>query len=158
VVVHGAVAAVPLVADATLLVQALGNVIRNAVEAMEEVAEGPRTLTLEVEQRLVRCPDGRRAPRVVFAVEDTGPGIPPQTLARMFNPFFTTRPSGTGLGLAIVHRIVDAHGGHINVRNARGRGARLELCLPPHPVTGSSTTSDGAAPGRPGGASQEGDA
>jgi nitrogen fixation/metabolism regulation signal transduction histidine kinase len=52
-------------------------------------------------------------------------------MERMFNPFFTTRATGTGLGLAIVHRIMDAHGGRVLVRNADGAGgAIVELLLP----------------------------
>jgi signal transduction histidine kinase len=122
-----------LCADACLMTQALGNVVRNAVEAMAEAESSPRRLTISAENRRVRCPDGRREQRVVIAVEDTGPGIPPEVVQRMFNPFFTTRNTGTGLGLAIVHRIVDAHEGHISVRAAGGGGARVELCLRARP-------------------------
>lgn len=129
-----------LYADASLMTQALSNIIRNAVEAIQIAAEAdlgnhPRTLRLGTEHKHVRCPNGESAPRVVLWVEDTGPGIPEAVVERMFNPFFTTRKTGTGLGLAIVHRIVDAHGGHINVRNLEPRGARIELCL--HEAQGS---------------------
>ncbi|UCD76358.1 MAG: hypothetical protein JSV91_05420 [Phycisphaerales bacterium] len=123
-------------ADEGLMTQALGNVIRNAVEAMVETEASLRRLRLDISRRRMRCPDGKQAQRVVFAVEDTGPGIPPEVIDRMFNPFFTTRATGTGLGLAIVHRIVDAHGGHVNVRNIRHSGALIELCLPSKPLTG----------------------
>jgi signal transduction histidine kinase len=117
-------------ADRGLLTQALGNVMRNAVEAMTEAESSPRRLAISAEKKRIRCPDGRRAQRVVIAVEDTGPGIPEEVVQRMFNPFFTTRKTGTGLGLAIVHRIVDAHDGHISVSNVPSGGARVELCLP----------------------------
>jgi len=120
-------------ADTCLMTQALGNVVRNAVEAMAEAEASPRRLTISAERKRLRCPDGGREQRVVIAVEDTGPGIPPEVVQRMFNPFFTTRKTGTGLGLAIVHRIVDAHDGHISVRDADGGGARVELCLRTRP-------------------------
>ena len=58
---------------------------------------------------------------------DTGPGIGPDEIDRIFNPFFTTRNTGTGLGLAIVHRIVDAHGGAIAVHNEKGAVFTLSL-------------------------------
>jgi len=117
-------------ADVCLMTQAIGNVVRNAVEAMTETEGGERRLSVAVRSARVRCPDGSRATRVVIAIEDTGPGIPPEVIERMFNPFFTTRATGTGLGLAIVHRIVDAHGGHVVVRSGEDGGARVELCLP----------------------------
>lgn len=123
-----------LEADPCLLVQSLGNVIRNAVEAMVESTVDRRELRLGAFRERRRCPDGRRALRIVFAVTDTGPGITRKVLDRMFNPFFTTRKTGTGLGLAIVHRTVDAHGGHVTVSNRPEGGASVELCLPPRPV------------------------
>jgi signal transduction histidine kinase len=121
-------------ADPSLLQQALGNVIRNAVEAMVEHGGPQRRLRLEAERRSVRRAGGTRESRVVLAVQDTGPGVPPEALPRMFNPFFTTRATGTGLGLAIVHRIVDAHGGAVSVSNPGAGGARVELALPPRPI------------------------
>jgi two-component system sensor histidine kinase HydH len=117
-------------ADPGLLQQAVGNLVRNAVEAMTEAGAGPRRLWLGAERRAVRRPDGGNERRVVLVVRDTGPGVPPEALDRMFNPFFTTRPTGTGLGLAIVHRIVDAHGGSVAVSNRLEGGAQLELALP----------------------------
>jgi signal transduction histidine kinase len=123
--------AVHVAADGALLRRAIGNVVRNAAEAMIE-SNGPRRrIEIDCDRRYVRQPDGRRAARVVIAVSDTGPGIPHDATERMFNPFFTTRAAGTGLGLAIVDRIIDAHGGEVRVRNAPDGGAVVELCLPP---------------------------
>jgi signal transduction histidine kinase len=119
-------------ADPHLLAQALVNVIRNAIEAMADHARRGE-LRLGVVRRRIRCPDGRQQLRVIFSVQDSGPGISPDAMDRIFNPFFTTRKTGTGLGLAIVHRIVDAHGGHVRVSNVAGGGARIELCIPPEP-------------------------
>lgn len=65
-----------------------------------------------------------------IAVEDNGPGIAPQFLQRVFNPFFTTKDTGTGLGLAIVHRIAESNGGRVTARNRSGGGASFVLSLP----------------------------
>lgn len=113
--------------DPGLLVNALVNVVRNALQAMAGVprAEG-HVLTLEA--RDITAEDGARG--VTLCIADTGPGVSPAVLDRMFNPFFTTRAAGTGLGLAIVHRIIDAHAGRIAARNRDGGGAVFELFLP----------------------------
>jgi signal transduction histidine kinase len=66
-------------------------------------------------------------------VSDDGPGITPEDLPRIFTPFFTTKDRGTGLGLATVQRIVDAHGGSIEVESSPGRGATFSLWLPASP-------------------------
>jgi signal transduction histidine kinase len=124
-------------ADAGLLGQALVNVVRNAFEAMESApppGDG-HTLSVSVEDR-PRVPGQMAALAIV--VQDSGPGVTPDVVARMFNPFFTTRSAGTGLGLSIVHRIIDAHGGMVRVRNNRdvvgagaaAPGACVELVLP----------------------------
>ncbi len=113
--------------DPSLLHQALLNIVRNALQAMGD-CEPPagateHTLTTDT----IAGHDGLGA----IVVRDTGPGITPDALDRMFNPFFTTRATGTGLGLAIVHRIVDAHAGHIRASNVlHARGAQFELHLP----------------------------
>ncbi|GJQ28184.1 MAG: hypothetical protein HBSAPP03_00680 [Phycisphaerae bacterium] len=111
--------------DAGLLRQALVNVIRNALEAMAEHGTPERVLTLRA---------AFEHASLVLMVRDTGPGVTPEVVTRMFNPFFTTRAAGTGLGLALVHRIVDAHGGVVRVRNnaerGDGPGACIEIVLP----------------------------
>jgi two-component system sensor histidine kinase PilS (NtrC family) len=66
----------------------------------------------------------------VLAVADDGPGIAPAARARIFTPFFTTKPRGTGLGLAVVQRIVDAHGGSVGLDSTPGLGARFTVRLP----------------------------
>ncbi|CAG0999399.1 Sensor protein ZraS [Phycisphaerales bacterium] len=123
-----------VVGDPPLLQQALVNVVRNAVEAMAEAPCPRHVLTLDARERRVSDSRGRGSPHAVLSVRDTGPGVAPDVVARMFNPFFTTRGTGTGLGLAIVHRIVDAHVGRVVVRNnsesGEGPGACIELVLP----------------------------
>jgi signal transduction histidine kinase len=66
----------------------------------------------------------------LIKVTDTGIGIPPKNLARVFEPYFTTKPKGLGLGLAITRRIVEAHGGTITVSSEAGRGCRFQITLP----------------------------
>jgi len=112
-----------LFGDASLIQQALLNLVRNATDAMSGV-EGGRVLTIDMESDDAG---------VVLIVDDTGPGIPEDSIDRIFNPFFTTRNTGTGLGLAIVHRIVDAHGGVVSVANQNGARFRLALPSPERP-------------------------
>lgn len=124
---------VELSCDAGLVHQALVNVVRNACEAMADLPGRAHTLTLDagVREAGVAGEDaGDGGPMAALVVEDTGPGIPPEVVDRMFNPFFTTRHTGTGLGLAIVHRIVDAHGGRVVVSSGAAGGARFELLFP----------------------------
>jgi len=122
--------------DAGLVQQALVNIIRNALEAVQGAPRGrQKVVLLEAGLRPVRWPDGSSREMVVLGVHDSGPGFPAESAERLCNPFFTTRASGTGLGLAIVHRIVDAHGGRLSLRNETGpdgtvRGARVEIMLP----------------------------
>ena len=103
--------------DADQLQQALLNLLRNAVEAM---AAGTIRLVAQL------LDDDR----VEIAVADSGPGIPPDELERVFDPYFTTRAEGTGLGLSLVHRIVSEHGGRIEVHSAAGEGTRFTIQLP----------------------------
>jgi signal transduction histidine kinase len=71
--------------------------------------------------------------------------VSPEVIDRMFNPFFTTRATGTGLGLAIVHRIVDAHGGRVSVRNnSGGPGATFAILLPAGSNEGKTGGRDAA--------------
>ena len=95
------------IGDREKLKQVVINLVVNAIEAMKEGG----TLTARVE-----C----GAERVMIAIEDTGPGIPPDVLASVFDPFFTTKEAGTGLGLSIVRKIVDAHAGDVRIETERG--------------------------------------
>ena len=75
-------------------------------------------------------------PRLVFSFEDEGPGIEPAHLARLFEPWFSTKEGGVGLGLAMVKRIIEEHGGRVEAGNrdgARGAVFRLRLALAPPP-------------------------
>jgi signal transduction histidine kinase len=110
-----------VVADESQLRQALLNLVRNAKEAM---AGGGR-LQIEVG----RAGDGQV--RLVFA--DSGPGISPENLAQIFEPFFSTKAKGTGLGLALVQQIVSEHGGRIEVDCPPGGGTRFTILLPAAP-------------------------
>jgi signal transduction histidine kinase len=120
--------------DESLLQQALTNIIRNAIEAMVETAspaQSDRTLRIESKRRQIAVRAGKREKFACIIVRDSGPGLSPEVLTRMFNPFFTTRKAGTGLGLAIVHRIMDAHAGRVVAgNNSDGPGATIELQLP----------------------------
>lgn len=133
--------------DPNLMHQALLNVIRNAVEAVAEhertTGMPARMVRVSVAPRSVLEPDGSRVAMTAIVVEDNGPGVPHDVMDRVFNPFFTTRNAGTGLGLAIVHRIMDAHGGRVTIRNnehdnAHGAhgcaGATVELMIPSEPA------------------------
>jgi signal transduction histidine kinase len=113
----------PVAADPGQMQEVFLNLITNALEAMD----GGGTLTLATE--VTR--DGE-TPAVRVTVGDTGPGMAADTLARAFEPFFTTRESagGTGLGLAICRRIATAHGGTIRLESQPGRGARAVVELP----------------------------
>jgi two-component system sensor histidine kinase AtoS len=67
---------------------------------------------------------------VALAVSDTGPGIPHERLAHVFEPFYSSKPNGSGLGLTIAERIVAAHGGRIEIDAAPGGGTRVTLLFP----------------------------
>jgi signal transduction histidine kinase len=103
--------------DREKLKQVTINIVVNAIEAMKNGG----VLTARVR------PDGER---VMMHIEDTGPGIEPQLLTSVFDPFFTTKEAGTGLGLSIVRKIVDQHGGDVEIESERGKGARVTVAIP----------------------------
>ncbi len=105
-------------ADRDQLTQVLVNLVKNAEEAM---AKGGGTL-------YVRVRGTEKEARV--EVQDSGPGIPPEHRARIFEPYFTTKEGGTGLGLAIAARILQEHGGKLDVGGEPGQGACFTLSLP----------------------------
>jgi two-component system cell cycle sensor histidine kinase/response regulator CckA len=131
--------------DATRATQALLNLCVNGNDAMPD--GGTLTITTAlVALDTAQAAKARKAPGVVFArcsVSDTGTGIPPEVLPRIFNPFFTTKEKGkgTGLGLSIVHGVVVKAGGFIDVESQIGAGTTFHLYLPidQGPVTKSNT-------------------
>jgi two-component system, NtrC family, sensor histidine kinase HydH len=111
-----------LEADQDLLYRAFVNIFANSIQAMPEGG------TLTVRTSITNGRDG--ASFVEIQVQDTGTGIPKETMKKIFNPFFTTREKGTGLGLAIVQTIVDNHSGEIEVVSPDGQGATFIIRLP----------------------------
>jgi two-component system, NtrC family, sensor kinase len=99
--------------------QVFMNILVNAIQAIEGRGE-------------VTISTFARDDAVFVEIEDSGVGIPPEHLSRIFEPGFTTKgvKVGTGLGLSIVHRIIQAHGGKIEVESQIGRGSKFRICLP----------------------------
>ncbi|MFG0330966.1 MAG: nitrogen regulation protein NR(II) [Phycisphaerales bacterium] len=118
-------------ADPLQIHLALTNVLRNAAEA---AGHGGTIAIAAQASRLQGDDDGddddASIKAVSITISDTGPGVPEELLTSVFNPFFTTRDTGTGLGLAIAHRIVDAHGGQIELKNQSTGGASVTITLP----------------------------
>ena len=108
--------------DEVMLRQVFGNLVRNAVDACEGAGVAP-------DIRIRGWVDAAHHTCRV-SVEDNGPGIPPASRERIFQPFFTTRSQGTGLGLAIVQKIVVLHNGRVIVTDARGGGASIQISIP----------------------------
>ena len=103
--------------DPAQIKQVLVNLLKNAMQAM---APGG-VLTLS---------SGTGPDAVWLSVADTGCGIPPDQLAKLFQPFHTTKEKGTGLGLLVVQRILRAHGGRIEVSSNVGQGTHVRLSIP----------------------------
>jgi two-component system sensor histidine kinase HydH len=103
--------------DAPRVRQALTNLLANAVQASPQGSPATARVAMEGD-------------RLVFTVSDRGPGIPPGDLERIFEPFYTTRPTGTGLGLAVAQRIVQMHGGTLTAANEPGGGATFRMAIP----------------------------
>jgi two-component system nitrogen regulation sensor histidine kinase GlnL len=117
---------IPAVAgDPDRLLQVFLNLARNGVEAMAN--GGELTVRTRFERVAPQCGGGAAA---VTEVSDRGSGIPPEVQRHLFNPFFTTKDSGTGLGLPISVRIVEEHGGTIEVQSRVGEGTTFRVLLP----------------------------
>jgi len=114
---------VPLVrADRIQLQQVLLNLLINAIEALSGVGAGPRELVVQS--------DTDAAQGVLVTVRDSGPGLDPQQLDRLFDAFYTTKPHGLGLGLAISRRIIEAHGGRLWATANVPHGAVVQFTVP----------------------------
>jgi PAS domain S-box-containing protein len=113
---------VPVRGDRVQLQQVLVNLILNAVEAMGSVEDGPRELLIRTEQS--------QTGGILVAVRDSGPGIDPVNLERVFEPFYTTKTGGVGMGLSICQTIINGHGGRLWMSANEPRGAVFQFTLP----------------------------
>ena len=107
----------PVEHDAGQIQQVLLNLLLNALQAIDDAGN-------------IRVRLGSEDGFATVAISDTGRGIPPEHLANIFRPFFTTKKKGTGLGLSLVSRIVEAHGGRVEVASTPGEGSQFMLWLP----------------------------
>jgi nitrogen fixation/metabolism regulation signal transduction histidine kinase len=115
---------VPLVeADVGRIRQVLHNLIRNALEAMEEQSNAE----IDISTRLAT---GTGASAVAIEVADNGPGFAESVMEQAFDPYVTSKAKGTGLGLAIVKKLVEEHGGQVRAANMEQGGARISILLP----------------------------
>jgi len=111
-----------ILADRIQLQQVILNLMMNAIEAMSGAGEGPREL-------LVRSGTDELQ-GVLVSVRDSGPGLDSKSLARLFEPFYTTKPQGMGMGLAICRSIIEAHGGRLWATTNAPHGAVFQFTLP----------------------------
>ena len=131
-----------IMGDRIQLQQVVLNLLVNAIEAMSGVSEGPRELWVS-SQKVAEIPDeanegkfasessaGAARTHVLIAVRDSGPGLDPSALNRLFEAFYTTKPQGLGMGLLISRSIVEAHGGRLWAKATPPRGAIFRFTLP----------------------------
>jgi signal transduction histidine kinase len=124
------------------LQQVLLNLVVNAIQAMSTVSDGPRELQLasqtiveidseEAKESGPRPPAvGPQPAQVSVTITDSGPGLDPEHLDHLFDPFFSTKPHGIGIGLTITRSIIEAHGGQVSAKANLPRGAVFEFTLP----------------------------
>ena len=112
----------PLLADRIQLQQVLRNLIMNALEAIDAVTDRARVLTMRS--------TAHDSKSVLITVEDSGTGIEPKNMQRIFDSFFTTKPHGMGMGLAICRSIIDSHGGSLSALPGHPHGTVFRVILP----------------------------
>ena len=108
-----------LMLDRGFIRQVLTNLISNAKDAMKELGGGVLTVSTE-----------KNSDFVILSVADTGTGIKPENLTKIFDPYFTTKKSGTGIGLTLVYKIIRGMGGDITVSSRQGTGTTFRITLP----------------------------
>ena len=106
--------------DQIQIQQVILNLVRNSVEALRQMPQR------EIAFRTAVSEDGF----VEVVISDTGPGLPPEILDRLFQPFVTTKPNGTGIGLSISRSIIEAHGGRLSTVPNPACGATFRFTLP----------------------------
>jgi C4-dicarboxylate-specific signal transduction histidine kinase len=113
----------PVRGDRVQLQQVMLNLIVNAIHAMSGIGEGAREIQISIDA--VPSEGGVRV-----GVRDTGPGLSPESLSRLFEPFYTTKPDGVGIGLCICRSIIEAHGGRLWAIPCEPRGALFQFTIP----------------------------
>jgi signal transduction histidine kinase len=108
--------------DRVQLQQVVLNLILNAVQAMVAVADPTREVLITTSQTEHNA--------VCLGVRDTGPGLSAETLPRLFEPFYTTKPDGMGMGLSICRSIIEAHDGRLWANRCEPRGALFQFTIP----------------------------
>ena len=111
--------------DRVQLQQVILNLIINAVQAMSGISAGARELLIST--------GTAESDGVLLAVRDSGPGLAPETLERLFDAFYTTKADGMGMGLSICRSIIEAHGGRLWATANSPRGAVFQFVVPAHP-------------------------
>ena len=120
-----------IMGDATQLRQVVHNLLQNAQDATSEL-NGERAPQIDVRTESIRYSDADGATRIAISlsITDNGPGFDSKVMARAFEPYVTSKPRGTGLGLPVVKKIVEEHGGRIELQNRKdGPGARVSILL-----------------------------
>jgi len=116
----------PIVLDPDKLGQMMLNLVQNALHAVGDEGE----VLIRTSMGTLTAPPNRGNPAFVVSIKDSGDGIAPEHLEKLFIPFFTTKREGTGLGLAICRRMVEAHGGEIAVQSKLGEGSTFTMRFP----------------------------
>ena len=119
-----------ILADRIQIQQAIINLLLNAFDAVSEAEERSRRVTLSVLTEDSGC--------IKVLVHDSGKGIEPDALPKIFDAFFSTKAGGMGMGLAISRSIIEAHGGRLSVSSNPGHGSTFEIALPISPLPDSS--------------------
>jgi signal transduction histidine kinase len=112
------------------------NLVINAVEAMSGTSDGPREL--QISTRRIDSSD------LLVAVRDSGPGLAPATLERLFDAFYTTKTTGLGLGLSICRSIIESHGGRLWASANQPHGAIFQYTVPASPGGAPRSCDSGA--------------
>jgi signal transduction histidine kinase len=120
------------------LARALSNVMLNAVDACRQCGDGEGRIDVRVRRAPIADRDA-----VEIAVRDTGCGIAPERLLRIWDPYMTSKPGGTGLGLAIARQTVLAHDGTVTAESTPGRGTEVRFVLPVNGSRNGNGATDG---------------
>ncbi len=120
----------PTRVDTNQLSKAFHNLMRNAVQAMPAGGELSIKAFCKTDDSYTGDITTGRNDMITIVFQDTGPGIPPENIKNVFNPFFTTKEKGTGLGLAITHKVITDHGGHIECNSCQAKGSSFIIYLP----------------------------